>query len=126
MKGFSPIFTERLLTTETITASGTKTTRKIDLAQRALNGVFSVQYLITGTGTCSITYSLSNEADSGNMITPSTAINIGTSLTATTGPGSNGKDILPFEPELGRWLSLTVTETGGAQSVIVTLDIAIH
>lgn len=126
MRGEAQIFTKRLLSAESIAASGNATTEVIDLNGIVFNGAFSVQYLITGDGTAKIEYLLSNEAAATNMIEPSTATDVGSALTKTTGPGSDGKDILPFEPECARWLQLKVTETGGANGVVVTLDIAIQ
>lgn len=125
-RGTNLIFTKRVLSAVSISASANTTTEKIDLNGLASNGIFSVQYTITGDGTAKIEYLLSNEDAATNMIEPSTATDIGSSLTKTTGPGSNGKDLIPFEPECARWLQLKVTETGGANGVVVTLDIAIQ
>lgn len=116
----------KLFAAQSIAASGNASQpgEAIDLQRFAQNGFFSVQYLITGDGTAKIEYNLSN--DGATFIEPSSATDIGSSLTKTTGPGSNGKDILSFSPELARWMKLKVTETGGAQAVVVTLWLAIQ
>lgn len=116
----------KLFDAQSIAASGNSSNpgNGIDLQRFAQNGFFSVQYLITGTGTAKIEYNLSN--DGATYIEPTSATDIGSSLTATTGPGSDGKDILSFSPELARFMKIKVTETGGAQAVVVTLWLAIQ
>jgi hypothetical protein len=116
----------KLFDAQTILASGNSSQpgEGIDLQRYAQNGFFSVQYLITGDGTAKIEYNLSH--DGATYIEPTSATDIGSSLTKTTGPGSDGKDILTFSPELSRFLKIKVTETGGAQSIIVTLWLAIQ
>ena len=114
----------KLFTTKTITASGNASSVALDLQQYAMSGFFSIQYLITGDGTGKIEYNLSN--DGATYLEPSSASDIGSSLTKTTGPGSDGKDILPFSPELARYMKIKVTETGGANSIVVTLWLAIQ
>jgi len=81
-------------------------------------GNFSLQYTITGDGTCKFEYLMSN--DNTNYLEPSTADDIGSGLTKTSGPASDGKDILYFNPEIADRMKIKVTETGGANSVTVT------
>lgn len=116
----------KLFDAQTILASGNSSQpgEGIDLQRFAQNGFFSVQYLITGDGTAKIEYNLSH--DGATYIEPTGSTDIGSSLTKTTGPGSDGKDILTFSPELSRFLKIKVTETGGAQSIVVTLWLAIQ
>jgi hypothetical protein len=105
-------------------ANASQPAEGIDLQRFAQNGFFSLQYLITGTGTCRIEYNLSN--DGSTYIEPTSSTDIGSSLVATSGPGGDGKDILTFSPELARYLKIKVTETGGAQAVVVTIWIAMQ
>lgn len=109
--------TTAIFTTESVTASATVTSGFIDLYN--CRGFFSVQYLITGDGTLTLTYSLSN--DGSTYITPTGAVAIGTALTKTTGPGGDGKDILSFTPMVARFMKIIATETGGANTAILTL-----
>lgn len=116
----------KLFDAQTIAASGNASNpgNGIDLQRFAQSGFFSVQYLITGDGTAKIEYTLSH--DGATYLEPSSASDIGSSLTKTTGPGADGKDILPFSPELARWMKIKVTETGTSQAIVVTLWLAIQ
>lgn len=114
----------KLFDAQSIAASGNASSIAIDLQRYAMNGFFSVQYLITGDGTLKLEYNLSH--DGATYIEPSSASDIGSSLTKTTGPGANGKDILPFSPELSQYLKIKATETGTAQAAVLTLWIAIQ
>lgn len=124
--GFREIEVIKLFDAQSIAASGNSSqpAQAIDLQRYAANGFFSLQYLITGDGTAKIEYNLSN--DGSTWLEPSSATDIGSSLTKTTGPGADGKDILSFSPELARFLKIKVTETGGANAVVVTIHIAIQ
>jgi hypothetical protein len=116
----------KVFNAQSIAASGTATNpgNAIDLQRVAPNGFFSIQYLITGDGTAKIEYLLSNDGET--FVEPTGSSDIGSSLTKTTGPGSDGKDILVFTPMLARWMKIKVTETGGAAAVVITLDLAIQ
>lgn len=116
----------KLFDAQSITASAnaSQPAEGIDLTRYVTNGFFSVQYLITGDGTVKIEYNLS--ADGSTYIEPTGASDIGSSLTKTTGPGSDGKDILSFAPELSRYMKIKVTETGGASTAVVTLWLVIQ
>ena len=104
-------------------ASSSQPAEGIDLQRFAQNGFFSLQYLITGTGTLKLEYNLS--LDGATYIEPTGSTDIGSSLTATTGPGSDGKDILTFSPELARYLKIKATGSGGSAAVL-TLWIAMQ
>lgn len=120
------IHNRKIFNAVTISASGNSSSEKIDLRSLANGGFFSLQYAITGDGTCKFEYLLSNEDAATTMIEPSTASDIGSSLTKTSGPGSDGVDLLTFSPELARWLQIKCTETGGANGVVITAWIAIQ
>ena len=126
MRGNAPIYTERLFTSQSISASANATSNPLDLRNIATNGFFSVQYTLTGTGTAKIEYNLSNEDAMTNLLEPTSAADIASGLTATSGPGADGKDVVSFAPELARWLRIKVTETGGANAVVMTLDLAVQ
>ena len=119
-----PIRTFDLFTTEAISASGSATSMNIDLNQPQPAGYFSVYVELTGTGTGQVTYELSN--DGTNYLTPSSAADIVTAHTAASGPGSDGKDIYSFTPELGAYMRIKVTETGGANAIAVTVVLAVQ
>ena len=47
-------------------------------------------------------------------------------FTATSGPGLDGKDIISFEPEVAKEMILKCTDTGGADSVVITAIVIVH
>jgi len=116
----------KLFDAQSIAASGnaSQPAEGIDLQRFAQGGNFSVQYLITGDGTLKLEYNLSN--DGATYVEPTGASDIGSSLTKTTGPGGDGKDILSFNPMLARYLKIKATETGTAQAAVLTLWLAIQ
>ena len=124
MKTINKISNFIIFNAKSIAANANASSEKLDLRSLAANGVFSLQYEITGSGTVKFEYLLSNEDAATNMIEPSTATDIGSSLTETTGPGSNGKDILSFEPEVARWLQIKCSVT--LDTAVVTAWIAVQ
>ena len=109
--------TIKVFDAESVVASGTAESDAID--SRHLDGVCSVQYEITGDGTLTLEYLLS--LDGVNYITPSGATEIGTSLTKLS--GTAGKDVLEFTPEAARYMKILATETGTADTAILTLTL---
>jgi len=109
---------------QTIAAAGVYTSAAIDLNQMKPCGYFGLQYTITGTGTVKIQYLLSN--DGTTYVVPDAASDIGTSLTASSGAGSDGKGYLSFSPECARYMKIRVTETGASTGVVFTGVLAIQ
>lgn len=107
---------------ETIVASGSYTTSAIDLY--GVRGYFSIQYAITDNGTLTLSYLLSN--DGTNYLLPSGSNVIATGLTKTSGPGADGKDILPLTPPVARFLKFVATETSTTDDVTITMYYAIQ
>ena len=120
MKDTNPITTFQLFTGTSISANGSLTSKAVDLRRIASNGLFSVYYAITGDGTAKIEYLLCS-TETGTYLEPSTASDIGSSLTKTSGPGSDGKNVIAFEPELAPFLKIKITETGTAQAITPNL-----
>jgi hypothetical protein len=108
----------------TIALSGSSTSSEINLSSYRPNGYFSIQVALTGDGTAKFEYLLSN--DGTNYLEPSSASDIGTGLTKTGGPGSDGKEIYSFSPELAKHMKIKVTETGGANSITVTVTLSLQ
>lgn len=104
-------------TTLTVPASGTAYSQPIDLD--GYEGYFSVQSVVTGSGTLTISYQLSNSTVAPyTWSTPVSASAIATGLTA-------GTTLYQFEPlTIGKYLRLSFTETGGANTVTVTSYLA--
>ena len=99
-------------------------TYDVDLVRENANGYFSIQIYITGDGTLKAEYLVSN--DGTHFIEPTGATDIFSAYTKTSGPGSDGRDIVSFEPELAGHLRIKFTETGGANSVTIDAFLAIQ
>lgn len=120
-----PIRTYTVFSAVTIAASGTSTSTAIDLNGVARNGNFSLQVVLTGSGTAKFEYSYSN--DGTNYIIPASPTGeITTGHTVTSGPGTDGKNIYPFSPQFGRYMKVKATETGAANSVTITCTLAVQ
>jgi hypothetical protein len=101
-----------------IAASQSAISVAFDLRQVAQEGIFSIDYTITGSGTAKIEYLLCATAG-GTFVEPSAAADIASGLTSTS--GTSGRDLITFEPEMAPFMKIKVTETGGAQAVVPTL-----
>lgn len=106
-----------------IAASGSSTSAKIDLAAFPIQGYFSLQFIVTGDGTCKFEYLTSN--DGVDYVDPSGASDIASSQTKTSGSGSDGKDQVSFSPLVTRYMKIKCTETGTSDSVTVSAHLAI-
>jgi len=103
----------------TIGASSVARSILLDLQAYAKEGFFSLQIELTGTGTAKFEYENSNDGET--FITQSAAVDqIVTGFTNSSGPGSDGKDLISFEPEPAKKMRIVCTETGGANSVTIT------
>lgn len=94
----------------------------VDLKRMNAEGFFSLQIALTGDGTAKGEYLESN--DNSTFIDPEDDIFSG--FTKTSGPGSDGKDLFSFEPNLCGFLQLKFTETGGANGIVLTCSLAIQ
>ena len=121
--GYPDIYTRRLFNAESITASGTSTSSALDLGTLAKNGYFSIQLTVSGSGTVKLEYLLSN--DGQTFKEPSSGVDITSTFGATSGPDSDGKDVIDFQPEPARWMKIKATEDGTAATAVVTAWIAI-
>lgn len=105
--------------TTTVVASGTNYSPAIDLSGR--HGYFSIQIVVSGAGTLTVAYQLSNsEIAPQAWSTPVSASSIAAGLTT-------GTYLYKFEPQtIGKWMRLSFTETGTANSVVVTSNLAVQ
>lgn len=106
------ILIDKFMTEETISAGGTKV-YTIDMDRFGFNGFFSLQIIMTGSGTLQGEYLLSN--DGVNFVTP-TGVPDSPIFTGFTA----GIDMFSFEPMLCRYLRILLTETGEEDPVVVT------
>jgi len=82
-----------------------------------------LQLLLTGDGTATVEFLLSN--DGVNFLEPSGSLDIVSGFTKTSGPGTDGKDIYAFGPVLARFMQIKVTETSTSDAIAVTAHLAI-
>ena len=76
----------------------------------------AIQYIITGDGTCSITTYTGVGPD--DWIKNST---VATGLTSTSGPSSDGKDIIALSLKASEQVRIGVEETGDSDPITVTM-----
>ena len=120
--------TKVLLDTVTILAGGNSVTPIIDLEAYAIEGFFSIHLIVSGSGTAKVEYMSSNfetSLDTDYVVQIATADVIVSDFTSSSGPGTNGKDVIAFNPEVSNRMKLKVTETGGVNSIVVTLIICL-
>jgi len=94
------------------------------IQQIADEGRFSIYLELTGDGTAKVEYVLAHDGD--NYLTPTSATDIAADFTSGSGPGTNGKDIFQFSPELAPDMKIKITETGSLNSIIVTVILAVQ
>jgi len=98
-----------------ITASASLTSSVVSV--NASRGYFSLQYTVTGTGTCKFEYLCSN--DGTTYAEPTDATDIASGVTA-------GSGFVGFRPPPCKYLKVKCTETGGANAVTVTATLAVQ
>lgn len=108
---------------ETIAASGTATSPVIDLDSLRSEGNFSVKLTLTGSGTCKLEYLLA-ETDTATFLLPASAVDIISSFTSSS--GTSGVDIIPFSLELAPKMKIKATETGGANSITISVKLIVQ
>ncbi len=115
-----------------VAASTTQRSVPIDLSSLKPAGFFSLHVSVTsGSGTAKIEYELSNTKLKCNdpavvYVTPSSATDIVTAHTVTSGPDSDGNDSYSFEPELASCLKIAAAETGGINPITLTATLDIQ
>lgn len=116
--------TLNLFTDEVVAAGASVESEILDLEAFAKEGYLSIQLALTDDGTVKVEYELSNTG--AVYVTQSDADDIIVSgFTKTSGPGSDGKDVISFEPEPALKLKIKVTETGGVSGVVVDMTILV-
>ena len=118
------INTVLLFDAETIALSADSTSDAIDLNKYRPEGYFSLQVTLTGSGTAKIECLQSNNGD--DYLVPSGGEDIVTAHTVASGPGADGKHIYRFYPKPVRYMKIKVTETGGANAIVVTIRLAVQ
>lgn len=120
------ISTIRVFKTREIVASGSLISQAFKLGSYSdVQGWFSLQVVLTGDGTGKFQASVSND-NSNFIISDDASDDIVSAHTKISGPGADGIQIYQFSPVLAQWIKIKVTETGGANSIIVTAHLAIQ
>ena len=123
MGEYRDIYVKKCFDGEVVAASGDATSVIYDLGSLSTTGYFSLQVALTGDGTATIEYELSN--DNVNFMVPTGSSEIITGLVKTTGPGSDGQNIYDFGPILSRFMRIKLSETGTSDSITLTAFLAI-
>lgn len=90
-----------------------------------IHGWFSLHVELSGDGTGKFQVAVSNNKT--NYIVSATASDdIVTAHTKTSGPGTDGTQIYQFSAITAEWIKIKVTETGGANAIVVGAWLAIH
>jgi hypothetical protein len=122
--GFRPITTMNVFQgAQTVTKNTTSTSVAFDLTRIAQDGIFSIEYLITGDGIITLAYTVCS-SKAGTYFTPTGAVAIATGLTKTSGVSGHGG--LTFNPEMYPFMKITATETGTSNNAVVTLNLNIQ
>jgi hypothetical protein len=108
---------------QAMTTSGV-ITDTIDLSRFNVEGFFSMQIKLTGTGNVDVIWAASN--DGTNFITPSGTDDIFSAFGVGSGPGSDGLDIASFDPLLAKFLKFSATGQGAGAITLCHCTLAIQ
>ena len=110
---------------EVVAASNSAISVAVPIRYYSPEGFFSLQVEVTGSGTLDITVEGSN--NNVDFLTPSGVSNVATGFTATSGPGSNGKDIFLVDPNMVLdAIKIKATETGGVNPATISAWLCIQ
>ena len=103
-----------LFNAKTVVASGSETSLEVPL--REMMTAHSIQYRITGDGTQQFVVYVRVSGAVDWIVS-----NTYSGLVKTSGPGSDGKDIIPLSLKPGDTLKVVATETGGVNGNVVSM-----
>lgn len=112
------VYSNLLFNGTSIAASQTSTSVAVDLSKLNINGVFAVHYTVAGSGTAKLEY-LVCSTSGGTYMEPAAATDIATGKTS-------GTYYATFEPEVTPFIKIKATETGGANSITLTLRLVVQ
>ena len=114
MKYLSELSFVKVFDAEAVAKSGSATS--VEISTSNVEGFFCLQWEVTGDGTVKFEVLPSNNGDDFLDTEP----DIATGQTKTSGPGSNGKNLVSFGIPPCRSFKIMATETGGSKSVTVS------
>jgi len=118
MGAYSEISAICVFNAQTIPAGGYITSDVIDLGL-AQNGYFAIEPTISSVGGCAVTLTYLVSISGVTFLTPTSASNIITGMSETSGPSSNGVDVYTFTPELGKQMKIRATDVSGATASVI-------
>lgn len=118
------LHTKTIFDAETVAAGANSESDSIDLNKFRPTGYFAVELTISGSGTAKLEYQIS--IGGSNYGTPDDAVPIAEDHTATSGPNGDGVAVYRFRPKPHRHLKLKISETGGADTIVVTANLLVH
>lgn len=109
----------KIIDTVTIAAGASHTSKAIKLNDNQAV-YFSLQATVSNDGTCKFEYLMSlNGID---YTEPTSASDIASGITSSSGSGTDGKIYYSFRPEPGKYMKIKVTETvNSTNPVVVTV-----
>jgi hypothetical protein len=113
-----PIFNSQAIT------QNSAISETVDLGRFNAEGFFSMQIAIVGAGNVDVIWSASN--DGTNFIVPVGATDIYSAFGATSGPSSDGKSIVSFDPLVCKYLKFTATEQNAGAITSIVCHLAIQ
>lgn len=124
MSNLNKVSALKLLSGESVAASGTKTSVIADINALESQGSLAVQLILTGTGTATVKWEQTSDGkntnDATNFNKPTSGHTLVTGFTVTSGTAGDGINTIPLSTLPCNFLRLEVTETGGANAVVVT------
>jgi len=105
----------KVIDAQTIALSSTYTSKGVTVPGE--HGNFSLYWEVTGDGTATFEYEAS--VDGYHFVLDDTTA-IATGQLKTSGPGSDGKDMVVFSPWPAEAIKIKCTETAGANSITVS------
>lgn len=103
-------------------AAGQSAEITIDLDPYKPTGIFALQLTLTGTGTAK--GECLSSINGTDFVEPTGEDDIFSGFTAAS--GTSGKDIFSFTPKLSKKIKIKITETGGANAVVVSAWLAVQ
>jgi hypothetical protein len=89
-----------------------------------IEGDFSVYVEASGGGTATLEYVVSWDGET--WFEPSGVDDVAVGFTATSGPGSDGKDAFGFIPVAAPYVGVRATETGATDSVTISAKLSVR
>ena len=102
----------KVINGEVIQASGSFTSKAIELNNLKPNGYFSLQVAVTGSGTAKFEFLCSNNGEV--FVAPESSAPIIQDVTTTTGR------LVSFSPPPCGWIKIKCSETGSSNTVTVS------